>query len=171
VLVFQYFEIKRIDIPKLVASGQNINDEINILKHLHHPNIVEYYESFQNNNELCLVMEYVNGSTLRDFFKHHQPPLQESFIRKIICQLLSAVIYLHSMGIIHRDIKPENILLTDTFDIKLTDFGLSFLTDSIRNSPQSYTGTVDYMSPEMLQRKSYSFSTDIWSLGCVFLNF
>jgi serine/threonine protein kinase len=163
----QYVAIKRVDAQKMISTGQNLQSEINLLKRIHHFNIVECYESFQDNNEICIVMEYIDGSNLRVFLHKCQSPLQEAFIRKLIYQLFSAIIYLHNMGIIHRDIKPENILITQTGDIKVSDFGLSFVVDSIRFSPQSYVGTENYMSPEMIQKKPYSYPTDVWSLGCV----
>jgi serine/threonine protein kinase len=164
----QSVAIKRVNVQKLISTNQNIEHEINLLKQIHHPHIVECLDSFKDNDEICIVMEYVSGSTLRDFLKNTQHPLPETFIRKFIYQLFSAIIYLHNMGIIHRNINPENILISQEGDAKLTNFGLSCVVDSIRLSPQSYAGTENYMSPEMIQQKPYSYSTDIWSLGCVF---
>jgi serine/threonine protein kinase len=166
----EYVAIKRVDAQRLLSAGQNIQFEIELLKKIHHSNIVQYIESFPDGNDICIVMEYVNGTNLRDFLKNSQAPFSEPFVRKLIYQLFSAVIYLHNLGIIHRDIKPENILLTQDGNIKLADFGLSNIIDSIRFSPQSFAGTLEYMSPELIEKKPYSFTTDLWNLGVLFLN-
>jgi NIMA (never in mitosis gene a)-related kinase len=91
----------------------------------------------------------------------------EEFIWKIFSQLISALKYCHSFHIIHRDIKPENILITEEDEFKLKDFGSSKQVESTLKSLKTFTGTPIYMSPEILFGSSYSFPSDIWSLGCV----
>lgn len=93
--------------------------------------------------------------------------LLKNVIRKLIYQLFSAIIYLHNLGVIHRDIKPENILITETGDVKLTGFELSFMVNFISLNPQSYAGIENYMSSEMIKKQPYSYPTDIWSLEYV----
>jgi NIMA (never in mitosis gene a)-related kinase len=140
-------------------------------KQLKHPNIVQYYDHFPYKNNLVIVMEYIEGQTLRDLINilraEKDKWFNEEFICKVFSQLVSALKYCHSLHIIHRDIKPENILITDGDIVKLIDFGSSKQVESTLKSLSTFTGTPIYMSPEILSGSSYSFPADIWSLGCV----
>lgn len=102
-----------------------------------------------------------------DFLNKQTKPLEESLIWKLISQIASALQYLHQNNVIHRNIKPDNIYITQNLDIKLGDFGISRIFDINKPNHQTLAGTYQYMSPEMLERKSYSFETDIWSFGVV----
>lgn len=135
------------------------------LKKLHAPNLVRYLgvETFQN--ELVMVMEYVEGGSLRDRIGHvgRQRRLSINEAVSITKGILQGLIVIHSEQVFHRDIKPENILM-DKDTPKLTDLGVSRMMDS-NELASTTSGTVYYMSPEILSTKGATFTSDIWSTG------
>ena len=149
---------------------QLIENEINILKEMNHPNIVNQYEIIKDerNSKLYIVMEYCDGEDLEKLilkYKLMKRYLNEEFIWDILFQALIALNYIHNeKKILHRDIKPNNIFLDKDWNVKLGDFGLSkkFLSEY----SNTIIGTPIYMSPELLERKPYNVKTDIWALGC-----
>ena len=149
---------------------QFIINEINILKEMNHPNIVKQYETIKDerNSKLYIVMEYCDGEDLEKLiskYKFRKQYLNEEFIWDILFQALIALNYIHNeKKILHRDIKPSNIFIDKDFNIKLGDFGLS--KKFINEYSNTIIGTPIYMSPELLERKSYNVKTDIWALGC-----
>ena len=95
--------------------------------------------------------------------------LGEQRVKELGRQLAEGIAYLHSLGIVHRDLKLENIMLsdeTDTAEPKIIDFGLSKMIGPNEKSKDPF-GTLGYVAPEILLRKPYSFSCDVWSFGCV----
>ena len=122
------YAIKTIKKNFLRSNIESIKSEINILRSLDHPNIVKYFETYEDENYLHIVMEYIEGDNLfRVLTKQNKFKFSERIISQIMKCLLVAVLFLHHNGIIHRDIKPENIVFVkpDTFDaLKLIDFGL-----------------------------------------------
>ena len=141
-------------------------EEIQILKKLQHPNIVKYYGHIENSNQIFIQMEYLKYGTLEQWMKTNKN-ISEEKASLIIKKLLSAISYLHQKQICHRDLKPENIMFSkenDLHSIKIIDFGLSLRNfDSLCSS--DYCGTLIYMAPEEIERKSYYLSVDIWSIG------
>ena len=113
-------------------------------------------------------MEYCKGDLL-SYLKKYNYELSEKQACEIIYKLSLAIRYIHSFGIIHRDLKPENILITDysdKADIRLLDFGLSKIIGPNEKCTDPY-GTITYVAPELLQKKPYNKSADIWSLGII----
>ena len=143
-----------------------MKEEIQILKKLQHPNIVQYYGQIENTNQLFIKMEYLKYGTLGQWIQKNKS-ISEEQASLIIKEVLSAIAYLHQNQICHRDLKPENIMFSrenDISSIKIIDFGLSLQNfDSLCNS--DYCGTLIYMAPEEIERKSYYLSVDIWSIG------
>lgn len=107
-------------------------DEIAILRKLDHPNIVKFYETYNDYRYLYLVYEYIDGKLL---FQHITTQEGQRFTEKQAChyfqQVVRAICHLHALGIMHRDIKPENLMVTKSDQIKLIDFGLGMTTDSM----------------------------------------
>ena len=161
-------ELKYEGIPD--EEKQFIENEINLLKEMNHPNIVKQYETINDvkNSKLYIVMEYCNGEDLEKLIsknKFYKNYLNEELIWDILFQTLRALNYIHNeKKILHRDIKPSNIFIDKDFNIKLGDFGLS--KKFINEYSNTIIGTPIYMSPELLERKPYNAKTDIWALGC-----
>ena len=139
--------------------------EIKVLRKLKHPNIIRLKGWFEDEENIYLVLEYIPGKDCSKFFKHNLPT--KSQLRKIMKQLIEALLYCHSRGIVHRDIKLENILIDDEFKIKLTDFGLCAIKNDEYEVLSGQMGTVRYTAPEMLEGNGYNDSVDIWGIGVV----
>lgn len=162
--------IKVIDKEKILKGGliSHIKREISILRRVRHPNIVQLYEVMATKTKIFFVMEYVRGGEL--FSKVAKGRLKEEDARKYFQQLISAVGFCHSRGVFHRDLKPENILLDDNGDVKVSDFGLSAISEQMQGDGLFHTfcGTPAYVAPEVLGRKGYDAAkADIWSCGII----
>ncbi|GJY22889.1 CBL-interacting serine/threonine-protein kinase 12-like protein [Tanacetum coccineum] len=166
----EYVAIKVIDKEKIMKGGliAHIKREISILRRVRHPNIVQLFEVMATKTKIFFVMEYVKGGEL--FNKVAKGRLKEEIARKYFQQLISAVAFCHARGVFHRDLKPENILLDDDGDLKVSDFGLSAISEQIRGDGLFHTfcGTPAYVAPEVLGRKGYEAAkVDIWSCGVI----
>lgn len=149
---------------KLMAR---FKQEIQTLSKLHHPAIVHMMEAFEEAGSQYLVMEYVEGNTLEKMVDA-QGPLSEIQAIQILCELLNALAYAHSQGIIHRDIKPGNVIITPSGKPKLLDFGIAKdLNASGLTTGRVIMGTGGYVSPEQAEGLHLDHRTDIYSLGCV----
>ncbi|XP_061372629.1 CBL-interacting serine/threonine-protein kinase 12-like isoform X3 [Gastrolobium bilobum] len=162
--------IKIIDKEKILKGGlmSHIKREISILRRVRHPNIVQLFEVMATKTKIYFVMEYVRGGEL--FNKVAKGRLKEQVARKYFQQLVSAVEFCHARGVFHRDLKPENLLLDENGNLKVSDFGLSAVSDQIRQDGLFHTfcGTPAYVAPEVLARKGYDGAkVDIWSCGVV----
>lgn len=162
--------IKIINKDKILKGGlvSHIKREISILRRVRHPNIVQLFEVMATKTKIYFVMEFVRGGEL--FNKVAKGRLKEEVARKYFQQLISAVEFCHARGVFHRDIKPENLLLDDDGNLKVSDFGLSAVSDQIRQDGLFHTfcGTPAYVAPEVLARKGYDGAkVDIWSCGVV----
>ena len=142
---------------------------------LNHPHIAAVYDVVEENGELCLVMEYVEGITLRQRMKQSQLILDEFL--PIAIQCTEALAAAHDKGIIHGDIKPDNIMLTLAGQVKLLDFGLArrraditpdLTMDSLPDLAGPVGGTPAYMAPEVLRGGNPDRPADIFALGIVF---
>eukprot|EP01080_Neovahlkampfia_damariscottae_P012745 gene12745-6937_t len=147
---------------------KKIKKEIYILSRLDHENIIKVYEHFYIENSdlklICFPLTYCDAGDLNTYLK--KSSLIEEEILDIAIQITEGISYLHSNKILHRDLKPENILLkklNDTLQVKIADFGLS--KQVYEDFATTFVGTPKYMSPEMYEGQSYSYSSDIWSLG------
>jgi len=131
---------------------------------LNHPNIATIHAIEEVDNELFLVMEYIEGQELKEKIK--AGPLTIEEVQNIAKQIAEGLQAAHKKGIIHRDIKSANIMITDDDKIKIMDFGLAKVgTGSQLTKAQSTLGTVAYMSPEQTQCSEVDHRTDIWSFG------
>ena len=143
--------------------------EIDILKISQHPNIIKLYDIYENENYIYIIMEYCSGGDLLSYFEYYEYQLKETKVCEIIHKLSMAIYFLHSYGIVHRDLKPENILMTDLTpeaDIRVLDFGLSKIIGNEEKCTEPY-GTLSFVAPEVLQRKPYDKSVDLWSIGII----
>jgi 5'-AMP-activated protein kinase, catalytic alpha subunit len=143
-----------------------VSREIEILKMIRHPYIIQLFEIIETPKQLFLIMEYVSGGELFDFIVKKQK-LTEQESCKYFQQIICGVEYLHELGIVHRDLKPENLLLDYQNNLKLVDFGLSN-TYKQGETLKTACGSPCYAAPEMIEGKSYLGSrVDIWSTGVI----
>jgi eukaryotic-like serine/threonine-protein kinase len=132
-----------------------------------HPNIVSVYDVGEEDDIYYIVMEYVEGMTLKQYIQQHYPISVEKSL-DIMGQLASAISHAHQNHIIHRDIKPHNILLDHSGNVKITDFGIAMaLTSTSITQTNSVLGSVHYLSPEQARGGMATRKSDIYSLGIV----
>ncbi|KAH7833884.1 hypothetical protein Vadar_010756 [Vaccinium darrowii] len=168
----QSVAIKVISKQKVLERGltEHVKREISIMRQLRrHPHIVRLYEVLATKAKIYLVLEYAKGGELLAEVKK-AGRFSEDLSRRYFQQLISAVGYCHSRGIFHRDLKSENILLDENRDLKLTDFGISAVTDQIQSDGLLHTfcGTPAYLAPEILAKLGYDGAkVDIWSCGII----
>lgn len=154
------------------AAVMREKDIMNLLNQ--HPNqhFIKLHCTFQDVDRLYFVMTYAENGELLAHMQEY--PLTSHSVRKYTLQLVSALEHLHRLGIVHRDLKPENILLNDQMDILITDFGSAQIyTENAKgslNSPDrrnSFVGTAQYVSPEMLKNRQATNKSDLWALGVI----
>ncbi|WP_342430553.1 Stk1 family PASTA domain-containing Ser/Thr kinase [Neobacillus sp. FSL H8-0543] len=134
---------------------------------LAHPNIVSIYDVGEESELYYIVMEYVEGQTLKQYIQQNSPIRVEDSVR-IMRQLTSAISHAHQNHIIHRDIKPHNILVDRVGDVKITDFGIAMaLSATSITQTNSVLGSVHYLSPEQARGGMANRKSDIYSLGIV----
>ncbi|XP_068000869.1 ribosomal protein S6 kinase alpha-3 isoform X5 [Melanerpes formicivorus] len=138
--------------------------ERDILVEVNHPFIVKLHYAFQTEGKLYLILDFLRGG---DLFTRLSKEVMftEDDVQFYLAELALALDHLHSLGIIYRDLKPENILLDEEGHIKLTDFGLSKESIDHEKKAYSFCGTVEYMAPEVVNRRGHTQSADWWSFG------
>ncbi|KAF9569865.1 hypothetical protein CPC08DRAFT_623078 [Agrocybe pediades] len=188
-------EIKFQELSGLPNLFTQIKEELSVMEMLHHPNVVEYYGIEVHRDKVYIFEEYCQGGSLAALLEHGRIE-DEGIIQVYTMQMLEGLVYLHSRGIVHRDIKPDNILLDHMGVIKFVDFGAAKILAKNQRTVQrsrrpletngmdgnangkaaisnGLTGTPMYMSPEIIKndRRGRYGAMDIWSLGCVVLEF
>jgi len=135
---------------------------------LNHPNIVNMYDVGYDQDMHYIIMEYVDGETLKEYItRHHRLSIDEAV--KITISIGEGLEHAHAMGIVHCDIKPHNVIITNTGRVKVTDFGIARAMNSTNTVmyTNSIMGSAHYLSPEQASGKSVDGNTDIYSLGVV----
>src|SRR5690606_9401145 len=161
-------KILRLDFSNNEEFIRRFHREAQSATSLVHPNIVSIYDvGEEDDNIYYIVMEYVNGETLKQYIQNHSPiPVNKAI--DIMQQLVSAIKHAHQNNIIHRDIKPQNILIDKKGTVKVTDFGIATaLTSTTITQTNSLIGSVHYISPEQARGATATKKSDIYSLGIV----
>ena len=149
-----------------------INEAI-LLKNIDHPNIIKFKEVFEvkkPNIQLNIIMEYAENGDLNKLLEiniNKKIYFKENILINWLCQICSALKYIHYKKIIHRDIKPANIFMNNLGQIKLGDFGISKNLKNLELA-SSFVGSAYYTAPEMIYEEKYSYEIDIWALGVTF---
>uniref|UniRef100_A0A2A4K9Z0 Ribosomal protein S6 kinase n=1 Tax=Heliothis virescens TaxID=7102 RepID=A0A2A4K9Z0_HELVI len=146
-----------------VRDRERTKMERNILVEMGHPFIVKLHYAFQTAGKLYLILDFLRGG---DLFSRLSKEVMftEEDVKFYLAELALALEHVHKLGIIYRDLKPENILLDADGHIALTDFGLSKLPPT-SDKAYSFCGTVEYMAPEVVNRRGHTFAADWWSFG------
>jgi serine/threonine protein kinase len=171
------YAVKILDRSAIPRSDfeKDVKREIKIMKYLRHPGIVSIHAVLVTETKMYLVMELVHGGELyEEIVKKRR--IDEETARKYFQQLVDAMVYCHRRGVVHRDLKPENLLLTRDGNLKITDFGMSWMKDKIdlennaKRLLQTQCGTPKYMAPEVIAPSSQGYDgekLDAWECGMV----
>jgi eukaryotic-like serine/threonine-protein kinase len=154
-------------LAKKAENRARFQREARAIARLRHPTIVEVYDySSESDERAYIVMEYIRGQNLRQFFERHGPPLPE-IVATIGIALCEALEHAHEQGIIHRDLKPENVMVCDeSATLKLMDFGIAHVVDAeTMTQTGSLLGSPAYMAPELIEGRKIDPRADIFSLG------
>jgi serine/threonine-protein kinase len=163
---------QRVEALKLLRSDRSRSDlsdrflrEIRLLAGLSHPHIARLNTAFQHEDQIAMVMEFIEGEDL--YLKLHSPwPRRAMDGITYIRQVLSALVYAHVRGVIHRDIKPSNIMITHEGEAKLLDFGMAFQSAEMSHTrPGFVLGSLHYMSPEQVRGERVDPRSDLYSTG------
>ncbi|EAL48567.1 serine threonine protein kinase 6 putative [Entamoeba histolytica] len=141
--------------------GIQIQREVDIQSQLNHPNILKLFGFFEDIKRWFLVLEYCKNGELSRLLQQ-AGRFDERTAARYVKPIAEAIAYCHSINCIHRDLKPENIMIDHNNQVKLADFGLSVQTKTKR---KTYCGTLEYLSPELVEGKSYEYSIDDWAIG------
>ena len=159
------------DLRQAADLAERFSREIKVHASLVHPNIASLLTAMRIENQLLMIMEFVEGASLSTRLRQGPIQCQESV--NYVCQVLSALSYAHERGIIHRDIKPANIMVTPSRIVKLMDFGIATTTGAgnLQNrltAAGMALGSVHYMSPEQVKAGAPDARSDLYSLGVTF---
>ena len=149
--------------PELVRRFKNESKAISLLNH---PNIVKVYDVSVNDQLQYIVMEYVDGMTLREYLNERGGKLTSRETVHFISQILKALEHAHANGVVHRDIKPQNIMLLDNGQLRMMDFGIARISRAENQlTGGKAMGSVHYISPEQAKGDETDFTSDIYSVG------
>ena len=162
------YALKEMSKVKIIYTKNEISvkNERTLLSKMFHPFIVNMHYSFQDSDNLYLVVDYLSGGDLR-FQYCLDKQFNEEQTKFIICCIVLSLEYIHSNNILHRDIKPENLIFNENGYLKLTDFGIAKIYNKNIDNSKEHSGTLGYIAPEVLFHLKYDFRCDYYALGIV----
>ncbi|KAL3072974.1 hypothetical protein niasHS_017948 [Heterodera schachtii] len=166
---------KKVVIKRVSLECQSENDkraisyEASLLKKLSHPNVIRFYDSFVELEQLCILMEYLDGGTMERMIQERKGiKMGQDLVLYYFTQIVLALDHMHALKILHRDIKTANIFLNRKMTIvKVGDFGISKELNSKCAQASTFVGTMNYVSPEICEGRAYGPKSDVWAVGCV----
>ena len=165
--------LKQIDVSKMPEKQRlEAANEVTVLSTLRHPFIINYRESFVDAGLLCIIMDYAERGDLYQMIgrqKQSKTLFSETLVMRWFTQIALALKHIHDRHILHRDLKTQNIFLAGSGEgmVKVGDFGIARILRHAQDCARTAIGTPYYLSPEICQRRPYSYKSDVWSLGCV----
>ncbi|CAD8117241.1 unnamed protein product [Paramecium sonneborni] len=168
-------ETKKVLAAKIIAKSTlkksrtkaKLITEIKLHKSLHHQNIVQFEDVFEDNDNVYILLELCQNQTLNELLKRRRRITQIE-VQCYIKQLIGALKYIHSHRVLHRDLKLGNLFINDKMELKLGDFGLATKLDYDGQRRHTICGTPNYIAPEILEeRMGHSYQADIWSFGVI----
>ncbi|XP_071990589.1 serine/threonine-protein kinase Nek5 isoform X2 [Engystomops pustulosus] len=162
--------IKEVNLSKMARKEKEASHkEVTLLAKMNHPNIVKFFTSIEEQNNLYIVMEYCDGGDLmKRIDKQRGVLFDEDQILNWFVQISLGLKHIHDRKVLHRDIKAQNIFLANNGTLaKLGDFGIARMLNNTMELARTCVGTPYYLSPEICENRPYNNKTDIWSLGCV----
>ena len=167
----QIYVIKQISLYDLTQEEiSNVKMEAKILKTINSKYVVKYFDSFEENNHLNIVMEYCNGGDLGEYLdskKEKNEKISEDLVWLIFIKITLGLAAIHKLKILHRDLKTLNIFLCNNLEIKIGDLGVAKILNNSGSFAKTLIGTPYYLSPELCEEKPYNNKSDIWALGCI----
>ena len=166
----EIYVIKQITLKGLSSKEKNeVRQEAKILSSINSDFVVKYYDSFEENNSINIVMEYCDEGDLHNFIlkkREENKLIEEKLIWNLFIKMTIGLAHIHKMKILHRDLKTMNIFLKSGFQVKIGDLGVAKVL--LKNSfAKTLIGTPYYLSPEICQEKPYNNKSDVWALGCI----
>lgn len=153
-----------------VKERLEIAQEVKLLAHLSHVNIIKFYDNFVEKGVMHILMEYATGGTLdKRIVMRDGEYIDEDQVWEWFVQIVMALRYVHTCNVLHRDLKTQNIMLSGPQQrtVKLGDFGIAKVLGSRGEMANTMVGTPHYLSPELCQGQVYDQKSDVWALGCV----
>ena len=169
----ELFAVKEVAMNRKDAASQQesieqLEQEVQLLSRLQHPNIVRYIGTDRDASSLYIFLEYVPGGSIASLLRRFGR-FEESVICVYTRQILIGLDYLHAQLTVHRDIKGANILVEKSGRIKLADFGMAKTLVEQMSATRSFKGSAFWMAPEVIRQKGHGVAADIWSVGCTVL--
>jgi len=149
------------------VSRKMFLSEAHMVGMLQHPNILPIYDAGEENGHCYIVTEHVHGARTLALYCKPDNLLPVDDVVEIIYKCAKALHYAHTRGVIHRDIKPSNLMLTQSNDVRIIDFGIALVADSDISRIEGIAGSPSYMSPEQVQSEDITNRSDLYSLGAV----
>mmetsp|Transcript_9760 Transcript_9760/g.23085 ORF Transcript_9760/g.23085 Transcript_9760/m.23085 type:complete len:518 (+) Transcript_9760:78-1631(+) len=162
--------VKQMDTAMMDSKErQEAVKEAMVLKKLGHPNIISFQEVFMTRKgRLCIVMDYADGGDLNSAIqKQGDELLPEATVVEWFVQICFALLHVHDRKVLHRDLKTQNIFRMASGQIKLGDFGIARVLETMQGYAKTMVGTPYYLSPEIIQERPYAYKSDVWSCGVV----
>lgn len=167
---------KIINKSKLAAPIEQVDVEIQIMKSVNHPNVIQIYEIFEDPHNVYILQEYCRGGEILTTLmldKGKAKINDEKYVRRVMREVFEGLCHIHAKKIVHKDLKPENILFADNTPnspVKIIDFGLAEIFRTSDTETTVLRGSVIYMAPEAFRDGVLCLKSDVWSAGCIMFN-